>query len=91
MTAEESLEERLCRTLDTLMFLGDFWALQAVAPDYMRGELSSSACQAATEVCRRHAADLRQLLDGLSAPMANWTPSGRRAAGRSPRRQPRET
>jgi hypothetical protein len=58
------------------MLLGDLFELQAVAPDYVRAELRSSAgCQAAVGLCRQQAAEVRQLLDALPGGIANWTPT----------------
>jgi hypothetical protein len=71
-----TLEECLHRARDAFMLLGDVFALQVVAPDYLQTEmLSRPACQAAAALCQRQALEIRQLLDRLPVAITNWTPS----------------
>jgi len=70
------LEERLHRARDAFALLGDLFALQVVAPDYVHSELPGRpACQAAATLCQRQVSEIRQLLDSLPVAITNWTPS----------------
>jgi hypothetical protein len=79
-----TLEEQLHHTRDVFMLLGDLLELQACAPDYMRSDLlGPAACRAATDLCRRNATILRELLDALPAPITSWSSgTSKRSTGR---------
>jgi hypothetical protein len=84
-----SLEERLHSVRGGLILLADVLELLALGPSCAPEDLlSKERAQAAADLCRRHARDLRLVLNDLPASLANWSPT--RTLGRSRRREAKE-
>jgi len=67
---------------DQYQLLADLFELHTMIPDgHQDHGLSSGACSALTDICRRAGRDLSDLRDSLSADLLNWTPAQRSRKG----------